>query len=120
MNTSTMETTTAFDNKTQTYITCIYRYPNSSIPNFINDITTISAATTNHQKILIGDFNINAQSKHSNTIEKICKALGTKQLINQPTTKQNTTIDHIHTNITTDHSSGVIRTYYSDHDQIYI
>ena len=83
MNTSNLETTTAFDNKTQAYITCIYCYPNSSIPNFINDITTISAATTNHQKILIGDFNINAQSQHSNTIEKICKALGTKQLINQ-------------------------------------
>ena len=68
----------------------------------------------------MGDFNINHQNKNNGTIERIRKALGTKQLIIKPTTKQNTTIDHIHTNITTDHTVDVIKTYYSDHDQVYI
>ena len=120
MNTNTMEATSAFDNEKQIYITCIYRYPNSSIPNFIHDRTSISAVTTKHPKVIMGDFNINHQNKNSHTVERICKALGTKQPINKPTTKHNTTIDPIHTNLTSDHLANVMKTYYSDHDQIYI
>ena len=120
VNTSTLESTTGYDNKTNTYLTCIYRYPNTSIATFIHDLTAISPPTIKHQKILMGDFNINIQNKHINTTEKICKCIGTNQLINNPTTKQNTIIDHIHTNLTEYHSTGVIKTYYSDHDQIYI
>ena len=82
--------------------------------------SAISPPTIKHQKILMGDFNINIQNKHINTTEKNCKCIGTNQLINNPTTKQNTIIDHIHTNLTEYHSTGVIKTYYSDHDQIYI
>ena len=95
INTSTLESTSAYDNKTQTYLTCIYRYPNSSIPTFIHDLTT-SPSTAKHQKVLIGDFNINIQNKPTSTLEKICKSIGTKQLINNPTTKQNTTRPYSH------------------------
>ena len=41
-------------------------------------------------------------------------------MINTTTTKYNTIIDHIHTNLTTQLTTGVIKTYYSDHDQIFI
>ena len=66
-----------------------------------------------------GSF-INILNKNQQTLKKICKDLNTKQIITTETTKQSTIIDHIHTNITTIQASGVIKTYYSDHDQIFI
>ena len=79
----------------------------------------------------MGDFNINILKKahqtinekspdNHQTISNLCNDLNTKQLINTATTKQNTIIDHIYTNITNTKKSGVIKTYYSDHDQIFI
>ena len=54
------------------------------------------------------------------TLKNLCTDLKTKQLISTPTTKYNTIIDHLHTNITDFQKVGVIKTYYSDHDQIFI
>ena len=67
---------------------------------------SIPAATATHQKIIMGDFNINIQGTQSKPIDT--------------TTKQNTTIDHLYTNASNVHAADVIKTYYSDHDQIFI
>ena len=84
------------------------------------NVLLIPSALTNENKIIMGDFNINIQNKNHSTTKKICENLGTKQLINTPTTKYNTIIDHIYTNIPNHKECGVIKTYYSDHDQIFI
>ena len=67
----------------------------------------------------MGDFNINIQNKNQSPVKKLCENLKTKQLISSATTKYNTIID-IHTNLSTHQKSGVIKTSYSDHDQIFI
>ena len=41
-------------------------------------------------------------------------------ITSHPTTKHDTTIDHIYTNITQIHSADSHHTYYSDHDLIHI
>ena len=68
----------------------------------------------------MGDFNINIQGKNQQTIANICRDLKTQQLVKAPTTKYNTIIDHIHTNLQGIKTASVLKTYYSDHDQIFI
>ena len=96
-NTNTPEASTAYDRTNEVHIACVYRYPTSSIPNFIEDIKTIPDIQTNNRKIVIGDFNINILNKNQQTLKKICKDLNTKQIITTETTKQNTIIDHMYT-----------------------
>ena len=119
-NTNTLEATVAYDNRRKVIITCVYRSPTSSVPQFMADLKSIQGTRTNNKKIIMGDFNINILNKNHQTITNLCIDLKTKQLINTATTKQNTIIDHIYTNITNTKKAGVIKTYYSDHDQIFI
>ena len=72
------------------------------------DLKSIQGTRTNNKKIIMGDFNINILNKNHQTISNLCNDLNTKQLINTATTKQNTMIDHIYTNITNTKLSGVI------------
>ena len=119
-NTNTLEATVAYDSGSEVYLTCVYRYPTSSVPQFMADLKSIQGTRTNNKKIIMGDFNINILKKNNKTISNLCCDLKSNQLINTATTKQNTIIDHIYTNITNVKMSGVIKTYYSDHDQIFI
>ena len=48
----------------------------------------------------MGDFNINIQNEKQQTLKSLCTDLKSKQLISNPTTKYNTIIDHLYTNIT--------------------
>ena len=45
---------------------------------------------------------------------------GYRQLIDNPTTDNNTVIDHIYTNIVMETVSGNLETYFSDHKAIWI
>ena len=119
-NTSTLEASTAYDPKTKVHIACVYRYPSSSVPQFLEDLKNIPATRTDEHKVIMGDFNINIHSKNQQTIAKICSDMTTQQLVRTSTTKYNTIIDHMHTNISAVKCAGVLKTYYSDHDQIFI
>ena len=119
-NTNTLEATTAYDSETKVHIACVYRYPNSPLKQFHDDLQKLEAATTTDQKVIIGDFNINLISKNQKASKDICSSTQTRQLITTATTKQQTLIDHIYTNLSIRTSSNVLKTYYSDHDQIFI
>ena len=119
-NTNTLDATTAYDKTRKVHIVCVYRYPTSSVPQFITDLKEIQATQTDEKKVIIGDFIINILKKAHQTIKNLCNELKTKQLINTATTKHNTIVDHIHTNIGNTKLAGVIKTYYSDHEQIFI
>ena len=95
-------------------------YPTSSVPQFLEDLKNIPATRTDGHKVIMGDFNINIHSKNQQTIAKICSDMTTQQLVRTATTKYNTIIDHLHTNISAIKCAGVLKTYYSDHDQIFI
>ena len=73
-----------------------------------------------HAFIFIGDFNNYIHDKNQKTIENLRKGLKSHQLVKNSTTKYNTTIDHIYTNLNSYEAAGVLKTYYSDHDQIYL
>ena len=98
----------------------MYRYPNTSIPKFAEDLKLIPATQTGAKKVIMGDFNMNTHGKNQQAISKLCIDLKTQQLVTEPTTKHNTVIDHIHTNIKDYKTVSVLKTYYSDHDQIFI
>ena len=117
-NTNTLESSSAYDFKTKTHISCVYRYPNTPIKLFQEDLKKIRSVITVEQKLIVGDFNINLSSKPQKASNDICRDTRTRQLITKPTTKQNTLIDHIYTNLDKV-SSKVLTTYYSDHDQIF-
>ena len=119
-NTNTLEVTTAYDPVRNVHIVCVYRYPSSSIPQFVEDLKEIPATQTKESKVIVGGFNINIQGKNQKTIENLCRYLKTQQLVKKPTTKYNTAIDHIYTNLNSYKSADVLKTYYSDHDQIFI
>ena len=118
-NTNTLEVTTAYDPARSVHIVCVYHFPSSSIPQFVEDPKLIPVTRTDENKVIIGDFNINIQGI-TITIANICRDLKTQQLVKAPTTKYNTIIDHIHTNLKGFKTASVLKTYYSDHDQIFI
>ena len=119
-NTSTLEATKAYDPVRCVHMLCVYRYPNSSIPKFLEDLSEIPLSQSDERKIVLGDFNINIHEKNQKTIENLSKGLRSHQLVNSYTTKYNTVIDHIYTNLKSYKAVGVLKTYYSDHDQIYL
>ena len=119
-NTNTLEATTAYDPIRKIHIVCVYRFPSSSIPKFVEDLKLIPATLTDEKKVIMGDFIMNTHGKNQQAIANICKELRTQQLVKEPTTKHNTVIDHIHTNIKDYRAASVLKTYYSDHDQIFI
>ena len=59
-------------------------------------------------------------SKNLKASKDICTSTQTRQHITTATTKQQTLIDHIYTNLNKETTSNVLKTYYSDHDQIFI
>ena len=119
-NTNTLEATIAYDPIRKIHIVCVYRFPSSSIPKFVEDLKLIPATLTDEKKVIMGDFNMNTHGKNQQTIANICKDMRTQQLVKEPTTKHNTVIDDIHTNIKDYRAVSVLKTYYSDHDQIFI
>ena len=119
-NSSIVESTSAHDKATNIHITCVYRYPNTPLKQFQAHLLRIKAVTTPKQKVIIGDFNINLIPKPQKASKDICQATQAHQLISDPTTKQNTLIDHIYTNLNNTATAKVLKTYYSDHDQIFI
>ena len=59
-------------------------------------------------------------SKNLKASKDICTSTQTRQHITTATTKQQTLIDHIYTNLNKETTSNVLKTYNSDHDQIFI
>ena len=119
-NINTLEATKAYGPVISVHIVCVYRFPSSSFPQFVEDPKLISVTRTDENKVIMGDFNINIQGKNHQTIANICRYLKTQQLVKAPTTKYNTIIDHIHTNLKGIKTASVLKSYYSDHDQICI
>ena len=69
-NTNTLEATTAYDPASNVHIVCVYRFPSSSILQFVEDLKQIPATWTDENKIIMGDFNINIQNKNQQTVKK--------------------------------------------------
>merc|ERR1711872_1143950 len=67
-----------------------------------------------------GDMNFNwFNTNKSNPLRTLLNTWGNRQMITTPTTKSDTLIDHIYTNIDpTQTITSTYNTYYSDHDII--
>ena len=75
--------------------------------------------------IILGDFNLNLMSSDKSKltiIETMCNLYGLKQFFQEytrVTDSSSTLIDHIYSNMSTVHESGVVKTSISDHYMIY-
>ena len=79
--------------------------------------------TSNNYNIFIGDFNVNwlVEVERQSLYNVMVRDNGYRQLIDNPTTDNNTVIDHIYTNIVNMETvSGNLETYFSDHKAIWI
>ena len=95
-------------------------FVDSVLLSSVSDLMDVLATQTDENKIILGDCNINIQNKNQQTITNLCRDLKSQQLVKTPTTKYNTIIDHIHTNLKNFKTASVLKTYYSDHNQIFI
>lgn len=70
--------------------------------------------------LLIGDFNIDFLQKRDSVVSKFCSERQFRQIISGATHVSGSLLDHIYINNEIIHYfSGIIPTYYSDHDAIY-
>ena len=102
----------------------IYRPPNGSVQTALTNLsnaTKIAQDTSRHELVIVGDFNINYNLRHSHP-SKLLKTFerdfNLAQLIQKPTRTSNTSkscIDLIFTNMEYIISSGVLDILISDH-----
>ena len=76
---------------------------------------TISSYFTAENILVLGNFNEDLM-QNKTKISNYFKQHGYKQLIHQPTTDQESLLDHIYFNGTSTTTTEVCDTYYSDHD----
>ncbi|XP_046974744.1 uncharacterized protein LOC124541014 [Vanessa cardui] len=76
------------------------------------------AISANEKIIIAGDFNIDFKDKSKNEISEYLLSLGLTPRIQEYTTRQNSTIDNIFSNIPL--QSGTIHTFFSYHKQIWV
>ena len=103
-----------------------YRHPCEKVDymeSFIENLDRLFNGKNN--VIILGDFNLNLMSSDKsklNIIETMCNLYGLKQYIQEytrVTDSSSTLIDHIYSNMSTVHESGVVKTTISDHYMIY-
>ena len=100
-------------------VIAVYRYHRTPPPQFFKDMQRIISESKYKRKFIGGDINLDFNNKGvANRIKKsLLQQNKLQQVIREATTKRNTIIDHIYTNIK--HSPGtVIHPYYSDHHMI--
>ena len=94
----------------------IYRSPSSNVSEFIQKYKhALENLNDNLQRLIIGDFNIDASDeKNKSVIQKLEDISGCKQIVIEPTTNYDTTIDLAFTNIPR-MSYSCIESIWSDH-----
>ena len=106
----------------------IYRRPNASKPQFINELESILSLLERENKYinLMGDFNINLLTKNDNSTDQLVNLMHSFNLvnsINKPTRVTHTSatiIDHVWTNAYAKISNnGIIYDFTSDHFPIF-
>jgi DNA replication protein DnaC/exonuclease III len=96
----------------------IYRPPNSSLPEFCQKLQNLLMQAPSSRHIVMGDFNINLLKNNASGLSKVLAQYS--QIINIPTTKGRTLLDHIYLKHVSAKESGVIPIYYSYHDVTYV
>ena len=112
--------------QTPIHIIVIYRSPNphNLVQNLLGMIQDdLKTQPQNISTIIVGDFNIDTKKKSLHAY-KILNAFminkGFKQIIEEPTTNNSTTIDHIWTNMRIDFViANTLESYYSDHKPLF-
>ena len=101
-------------------IIAIYRYHNTPIADFYLQLKHIMHKHMIHPTVILGDMNFNWFNNYeSSPLRTLLNTWGYRQMITTPTTKSDTLIDHIYTNIDpTQTITSTYNTYYSDHDII--
>ena len=103
-------------------IIAVYRSPQVPLGQLCSALQQIVDQTSNNN-IFIGDFNVNwlVEVERQSLYNVMVRDNGYRQLIDNPTTDNNTLIDHIYTNIVNMETvSGNLETYFSDHKAIWI
>ena len=103
-------------------IIAVYRSPQVPLGQRCSALQHIVDQASNNN-IFIGDFNVNwlVEMERQSLYNDMVRDNGYRQLIENPTTDNNTVIDHIYTNIVNMETvSGNLETYFSDHKAIWI
>ena len=103
-------------------IIAVYRSPQVPLGQRCSALQHIVDQTSNNN-IFIGDFNVNwlVEMERQSLYNVMLRDNGYRQLIDNPTTDNNTVIDHIYTNIVNVETvSDNLETYFSDHKAIWI
>ena len=111
------------NDKICTNVGCIYRAPNTDIPDFIDELEVILNFTKNQKMYICGDFNIDLLKcgNHQNSDDFVNKlfSYGFFPLINTPTRVTGSTatlIDNIYTNeMSVNIEPGILINDISDH-----
>ena len=102
-------------------IIAVYRSPQVPLTQLCSALQHI-VDHSNHN-IFIGDSNVNwlVEVERQSLYNVMVRDNGYRQLIDNPTTGNNTLIDHIYTNIVNVETvSGNLETYFSDHKAIWM
>ena len=103
-------------------IIAVYRSPQVPLGQLCSALQHIVDQTSNNN-IFVGDFNVNwlVEVERQSLYNVMVRDNGYRQLIDNPTTDNNTVIDHIYTNLVNmEIISGNLETYFSDHKAIWI
>lgn len=98
-------------------LVAVYRSPASSLPAFWDKLQLCLSSADSQELLMIGDFNINMLPPHDAAaarLQTLMAAAGTRQLVQGPTFRLGSLIDHAWTNATSA-TSGTLATYISDH-----
>lgn len=101
----------------------IYRAPNFPLNVFIDslkEIFTNPAFQNYNHKVIIGDFNEDFIRNTSKPIFTFLHENNFHQVIDKPTTTRDTLLDAIYISTNLDYAKGVLQTYFSYHEPIFI
>ena len=100
----------------------VYRSPRIAASLLCSALVDVVTQDTSEQNIIIGDFNMDwmAESQRQALYDVMVRDNNYRQLISKCTTDNHTTIDHIYTNIVSSVNSGILETYFSDHQAVWI